>query len=166
MALPTLLPPAAEWCCVSLWEDVTGHSIRVLRETGAGNVYQQRQALGTDFFALQVDGGWPRAASQASLVLGLGCSSRYPRGKGNELNPSSDTFVLILSLSCCLLTGDGWLIMRPAQYITFPIQGLLNHFKFSNSLINILSVAEESGTGPFLKTEGSERVCMRACTWM
>lgn len=85
------------------------------------------------------------------LLLQLGCSSRGLRGKGNELNPSLDTFVLILSLSCCLLTGDGWLIMRPAQYITFPIQGLLNHFKFSNSLINILSVAEESGTDPFLK---------------
>lgn len=56
--------------------------------------------------------------------------------------------------------------MRPAQYITFPIQGLLNHFKFSNSLINILSVAEESGTGPFLKREGSERECARACTWI
>lgn len=113
-------------------------------------------------------GGWRLASarSQTSFLLGLGCSSHCPRGKGNELNPSSDTFVLILSLSCCLLTGDGWLIMRPAQYITFPIQGLLNHFKFSNSLINILSVAEESGTGPFLKRQRSECVCMCACTYI
>ena len=62
----------------------------------------------------------------ASTVLGVQAPALVPTsqadplqpqlrgvgGEGNELSLSSDTLVLILSVSCCLLTGDRWLITQ------------------------------------------------------
>lgn len=98
--------------------------------------------------------GCPGPGFTADLP-GLPDSSRSPRGGGlgvwggNELSLSSDTFVLILSVSCCLLTGDRWLIMQLGTAHYVPISRLLNHFKILNSLINILWRAQGSDQGCF-----------------
>lgn len=72
-----------------------------------------------------------------------------PLEEGNELSLSSDTFVLILSVLCCLLTGDRWLIMQLGTAHYVPISGLLNHFEILNSLINILWRAQDSDQACF-----------------
>lgn len=65
-------------------------------------------------------------------------------GAGNELSLSLDTFVLILPVSCCSLTGDRWLITQQGTAHYVPVLGLLNHFEILNSLINILWRAQDS----------------------
>lgn len=72
-----------------------------------------------------------------------------PLEEGNELSLSSDTFVLILSVSCCLLTGDRWLITQLGTAHYVPVLGLLNHFEILNSLINILWRAQDSDQACF-----------------
>lgn len=56
---------------------------------------------------------------------------------------------MILSVSCCLLTGDRWLIMQLGTAHYVPVLRLLNHFKILNSLINILWRAQGSDQGRF-----------------